>query len=165
MKTRKVWEILNRFKRSCTARGWKTSESEDWVRAGDEYDNFLWTRTVSLPSFKAIVSSRKCVIQEGLSYNVVEPAHTAWLFSETPSDNLVRTISDDAEFSKRVAIFDMSPLSTGKDFCVKLNNTRCPVLREFENFLQSEMKVSVKSFQQFDVVATKTDKQAMAKYA
>jgi hypothetical protein len=165
MQMKNVWRILKRFKHICKARGWRISENEDWVRAGEEYDNFLWTRTVSLPCFKSIISRRKCVVCEGLSYNVVEPSHTAWLFSERPSEDLVRTVSEDAEYSERVAIFDLSSLSRGKHLCLKLNNTRSPILQEFENFLRDELKVSVKTFEFFDDVTVRTDNQVVAEFS
>jgi hypothetical protein len=143
MKMSKLWEILNNFKRFCRLRGWRTSESEDWVELNDDYHNFLWTRNVTPSSFKAIISNRKCVVREGLFYNVVEASHLAWLFSEAPSEDIVRTVIENPDFSGQIAIFDLSPLLEGKNLCIKLNNTDSPVFHEFETYLQSELKVKV----------------------
>jgi len=128
-------------------RGWKTCESEDWVDVNDDYHNFLWTRNVTLASFKTIISNRKCVVQNGLLYKVVEPSYLAWLFSEMPSEDLVKTVLQNPDFSKRIAIFDFNQLLEGKNLCVKLNNTDSPVFQEFETFLQSELKVKVEPLQ------------------
>jgi len=147
MNMSKIWEILTHFKRFCRLRGWKTSENEDWVELNDDYHNFLSTRNITPASFKAIISNRKCVVQKGLFYTVVEPSHVAWLFSEVPSEDLFRTVLDNPDFSRRIAIFDFSPFSEGKNMCIKLNNTDSPVFHGFEAFLQSELKIRVESLQ------------------
>lgn len=144
MKMPKIWEILKKFKDLCKFRGWKTSESEDWIEIDDKYHNFLWTRNVPLSSFKSIVSNRRCVVREGLSYHVVEASYTAWLFSETPSETLVKTIFENPDFSKRIALYDLSPLLEGKNLCIKLNHTDSPVFQEFESFLKNELKAKLK---------------------
>lgn len=105
MKMSRMSEILNGFKRFCRLRGWRASESEDWVELNDEYHNFLWTRNVSPSSFKAIISNRKCVVRKGSLYNVVEPSHLAWVFSEIPSEDIVKTVLENPDFSRRIAIF------------------------------------------------------------
>jgi hypothetical protein len=156
MKMSKICEILNSFKRFCRRQGWRTSESEDWVELNDDYHNFLWTRNVTHSSFKTIISNRKCVVRKGLFYSVVEPSHLAWLFSEVPSEDLVRTVLQNPDFSKRIAIFDFSPLLEGKNLCIKLNNTDSPVFQEFEVFLQTERKVKVKPLQSLSDSGIKT---------
>jgi len=140
----KVWEIMRKFKDFCSFRGWKTSESEDWVETDDKYHYFLWVRDVHPSSFKSIVSNRKCVVKEGLSYHVVEASYTAWLFSETPSEALVKTVFENPELSHRTALYDLSPLFDGKNLCIKINFTDSPVFQEFESFLKSELKVKLK---------------------
>jgi hypothetical protein len=146
MKMPKVWEILKKFKDLCKFRGWKTSESEDWIEIDDKYHNFLWARSVHPSSFKNIIKNRKCVIRKGLSYDVVEASYTAWLFPETPPENLVKTIFENSDFPKRIAIYDLSPLLEGKNLCIKLNNTDSLVFHEFEKFLKKELKVKVEPF-------------------
>jgi hypothetical protein len=143
MKMSRVWEILGKFKLFCKRRGWKTSESEDWVEMDKNYHNFLWARDVHPSSFMRIASDKKCVVQHGVSYSVVEAAYTAWLFSEAPSASVVRIICENPDFSKRIALYDLSQVVEGKNLCVKLNNTDSHVFQEFENFLQSELKVKV----------------------
>ncbi|MGB8779102.1 MAG: hypothetical protein WCD81_00445 [Candidatus Bathyarchaeia archaeon] len=139
----RVWEILGKFKLFCVRFGWKTSESEDWVEMEDNYHNFLWARNVHPSSFRRIALDRKCVVREGTSYRVVEAAYTAWLFSQTPSEELVRTISENPPLSKSIALYDLSQVTKGKNLCVRLNNTGSQVFQEFEKFLQSELKVRV----------------------
>jgi hypothetical protein len=145
MKMLRVWEILNKFKDVCNFHGWRTSENEDWIKIDDQYHSFLWTRNVHPSSFKRIVSNRKCIVREGLSYRIVQASYTAWLFSETPSEALVRTVFDSADFSGRIAIYDLSLMLKGEKVCVKLNNTDSPVFQEFEHFLKDELKVKLKS--------------------
>jgi hypothetical protein len=145
MKMPKVWEILKKFKDSCKFRGWKTSESEDWVEFGDKYHNFLYARDVHPSSFKRIVSNTKCVIREGLYYRIVDASYTAWLFSEPPSETFVKTIFENPDYSRSIALYDLSPMLEGKNLCVKLNCTDSPVFEEFESFLKNELKVKLKS--------------------
>jgi len=149
MKMPRVWEIMKGFKDSCKRRGWKISESEDWVGIDGEYHNFLLTRDVHDSSFKKIVSNKKCVICEGLSYRVAEASCTAWLFSETPSETLVRTVLENPELQSRVALYDLCPMLEGKNFCVKLNHTESPVFQEFENYLKKKMKIKLKPLPPF----------------
>ncbi len=144
MKMPRIWEILKKFKDLCEFRGWKTSESEDWIEINDKYHNFLWARNVHPSSFRSIVSNQRCVVPEGLSYRVVEASYTAWLFSEAPPEILVKTIFENPEFSRRVALFDLSPLLEGKPLCIKLNHTDSPVFQEFESFLKKDLKVKLK---------------------
>ncbi|MGQ9539105.1 MAG: hypothetical protein ACUVTE_05960 [Candidatus Bathycorpusculaceae bacterium] len=146
MKTSKVWEILRKFKELCRFHGWKTSESEDWVETDNKYHNFLLTRNVHPSSFKSIAANRKCVVREGLSYRVVEASYTAWLFSETPSEKLANFFLENPEFSKRVALYDLSPLTEGKNACVKLNYTDSPVFQEFEKFLEKNLGVKIEQY-------------------
>jgi hypothetical protein len=145
MKRSTVWEILEEFKRMCNLRGWSTSQSEDWIKTGDKYHNFLWTRDIPLSSFKKIVSNRKCIVPEGSSYRVEEASYTAWLFSQKPSEDLVKTVYDNSDFSERTAIYDLTLVLKGEKVCAKLNNTSSPVFQEFERFLKEELKVKFKS--------------------
>lgn len=144
MKMTKIWEILEKFKGLCMDRGWKTSESEDWIEINDKYHNFLWAKDVHPSSFKKIASNRKCVVREGLSYRVVDASYTAWLFSETPSEVLVKTVFESPDFSGRIALYDVSPLLEGKSLCIKLNHTDSLVFQEFERFLRDQLKVKLK---------------------
>jgi hypothetical protein len=152
MKMSRVWEILNKFKDVCNFHGWRTSESEDWIKIDDEYHSFLWTRDVHPSSFKRIVSNRKCIVREGLSYRVVDASYTAWLFSETPSEDLVKTVYDNPDFSGRIALYDFSLILKGEKVCVKLNNTDSPVFQEFERFLRDELQVKLKPLSSFSSI-------------
>lgn len=144
MKMPKIREILKRFKDSCRFHGWRTSENDDWIETKSGYHNFLWTRSIHPSSFKSIAANRKCVVQEGLSYRVVEASYTAWLFLEAPPETLVKTIFEDPDFSKRIALYNLSPALEGKNLGFKLNYTDSPVFRKFESFLKKELKVKLR---------------------
>lgn len=139
----RIAEIFGDFKRFCASKGWQTSDGEDWIESNGAYDSFLWAKNVSPTSFKAIISDRKCVVQKGLFYDIVEPSHVAWLFTEPASENLTQIVMENPDFSKHVAIFDFSPMHEGKNRCIKLNNTDSNVFREFESFLEAELQIKV----------------------
>lgn len=145
MKIPKIWEILKEFMNSCKFPEWQISEVEEWIKIGDEYHNFLYARDIHPSSFKRIISNRKCIVRKGLSYSVVDASYTAWLLSETPSEALIKTILENPEFSRRTAIYDLSPLLEGKNVCIKLNHTRSAVFKEFESFLRRKLKVKLSS--------------------
>jgi hypothetical protein len=149
MKMPKVWELMRGFKNSCRCRGWRTSESEDWVNVGDEYHNFVLAKDMHPASFKKMAGNRKCVICEGQSYRVAEAACTAWLFYQAPSEALVRTVLENPDLSGKVALYDLSPVLNGMGHCVKLNCTQSPVFKEFESYLRDEMKVEFQSLPPF----------------
>jgi len=146
MKTSRIWEILKKFKETCRFRGWKTSESEDWVEVDSKYHNFLLTRNIHPSSFRNIALNRKCVVREGLSYRVVEASYMAWVFSETPPESLLNLFLENPDFSKRIALYDLSPLTEGRNTCVKLNFTDSTVFHEFENFLEKEFGVKIEEY-------------------
>lgn len=143
MKLSRIREILKRFKDLCKSHGWKTSEKDDWVETEKGYHNFLWARSIHPSSFRRITANRKCVVREGLSYRVVEPSYTAWLLSESPSETLIEVISENPDFSKKIALYNLSSISEGKDLGFKLNHTDSPVFQEFENFLRKELNVKL----------------------
>ncbi len=140
----RVWELISHFKDDCHSKGWKTSKNEDWIKVGDKYHNFLWTRNIHPSTFKKIVTASKCAIKQDISYQVVSVAYTAWLFSETPSDVLVLSVVKDPALAKRIAIYDLSNLYADKPVCLKLNETNSEVFKEFENFLENRWGVELK---------------------
>jgi len=140
----RVWDLIRCFKGECKAKGWKVSENEDWVKTGNEYHNFLWTRTVRPAAFKKITEEHKCAVKQGVSYQVVDVAYTAWLFSEAPSQELLQTVTENPDLSKRTAIYDLSWAYSEKPICLKLNQTESNVFQEFENFLEKNWKVEFK---------------------
>jgi len=144
MKMPKICEILERFKDLCRSHGWKSSEKDDWIEIKNEYHNFLWTRNINPSTFKRIATNRKCVVREGLSYRVVKASYTAWLLSEAPSETLVEAIFENPDFSKRIALYNLSPILEGKNLGFKINHTDSPVFEEFEGFLEKELKVELK---------------------
>jgi len=146
MKASKAWEILRKFKEFCKFRGWRTTESEDWIETENKYHSFLLARRVHPSSFKSIVVNRKCVVREGASYRVVEASYIAWLFSEPPPENLVNVFLENPDFSKTVALYDLSPIMKGENACFKLNYTDSPVFQEFERFLENEFDVKFEEY-------------------
>ena len=141
----RVWDLLDRFKHQCQLRGWKTSRHEDWVKTDDgKYHNFLWAQTVHPSTFQKVVENHKCAIREGVSYQVVDISYTAWLFPQSPPENLMRTVKESSELSRRTAIYDLSQVYTDKLLCLKLNETDSTVFKRFEKFLGDELEVEVR---------------------
>ena len=143
----KVWDILGCFKESCQAKGWKTSESEDWVKKADRYHNFLWMQTIHLSTFKKIAANRRCAINEGISYRVVDVSYAAWLFLHPPPEDLIHAVTEDPDLLQRNAIYDLSGMYAGKPTCLKFNKTHSAVFEEFERFLEERWGVALKSYQ------------------
>ena len=140
----RVSELVCHFKHECESRGWEASENEDWVKVGNEYHNFLWTRTVHPTTFKKIVEEHKCAIRQGASYRVVNVDYTAWLFSETPPEELLQMTWENPELFRKTAIYDLSWINSEKPICLKLNQTDSRVFQEFENFLEKNWDVKFK---------------------
>jgi hypothetical protein len=141
----RVSELVYHFKRECESRGWEASQHEDWIKVGNEYHNFLWTRTVRPATFKKITEEHKCAIRQGVSYQVVDVDYTAWLFSETPPEELLQMMEENPELFKKIAIYDLSWINSEKPICLKLNQTGSRVFQEFENFLEKNWGVKFKS--------------------
>jgi hypothetical protein len=141
MKMPQILKVLDNFKDLCKRQGWKTCENEDWVQTEDGFHNFLCARNISSSSFKKVASERKCVIEEGLTYHVVQASYTAWLFPQTPSDDLIRIVTENLDFNSRTALYDLSLLLEGETTCPRLNNTASSVFQEFEKFLQEQLDV------------------------
>ena len=145
----KVWELLEHFKNKCKSKGWETSEYGDWVKKGDKYHNFLWTRTIHPSTFEKVAAGRRCAVRDGVSYQIIDVSYTAWVFPKTPPKKLMRMVAEDSELSKRIAIYDLSWAYAGKPVCLKLNETDSQVFQEFEKFLEEKCGVkfqTVKSY-------------------
>ena len=141
-----AWELLTRFKGWCRLKGWETSEHGDWVKTGDnKYHNFLWSQTVHPSTFKKIAGKHKCVLHNGTFYQVVDVSYTAWLFLQSPPENIVKKVRENPRCSKTTSIYDLSHAFTDKPFYLKLNETNSIVLKEFERFLEEELAVEVNS--------------------
>jgi hypothetical protein len=161
----RVWEILKEFKDCCKEHNWRTSENEDWIEVGNHYHNFLYAREVHPSSLRRIAANKKCVVREGLAYRVVEAAYTAWLLSETPSYDLLKTVYEDPELPRRIAVYDLSPLLSGKKQCGRLNETDSAVFQEFEDFLKSELGIKMKPLPVIAPPEAKTDSYTVAELA
>lgn len=137
--------MIRSFKDECKSAGWKASEHEDWIHADNQYHNFLWARTINPTTFKKIAQASKCAVREGISYRVVDVSYVAWLFSESPPEELMKTVMDDENLAKTTAIYDLSGLHSSKPICTRLNSTSSRVFKEFEEFLQKKWGVKLKS--------------------
>jgi len=140
-----LWELIRSFKEECESQGWRTSESEDWVRSDDQYHNFLWTRTIHPSTFKKIALASKCAVREGVSYQVVDVAYTAWLFSDSLPEELWKMIAKSQILAEKTAVYDLSGLHSDKPICVKMNSTRSEVFKEFEEFLRKKFDVKFRT--------------------
>lgn len=132
----KVWQIIGYFKDECLSRGWITSKNEDWIKVNNEFHNFLWSRNIHPSTFKKIVASGRCAIKQGVSYQVVNVAYTAWVFPEAPPEMLVQSVASNPELARKIAIYDLSSVYADKPVCLRLNETNSRVFQEFENFLK-----------------------------
>jgi hypothetical protein len=157
MKMPRLWEIVRKFRDLSKSHGWVTSEHEDWVKVGDEYHTFVWARHIHPSSFRRISLNKMTAIREGQSYNVVKISYTAWLLSESPPEIVVREVSENPDFSSRIALYDLSSLLEGKNLCKRLNSTGSPVFREFEKFLKNELKAKIKPMEPLSEASFKTD--------
>ncbi len=158
-----IWELLEQFKESCRLKGWKTSDYEDIVVMDDEYHDFIGTRTIHPSTFRRITSSRKRAVPEGKSYRVIDVAYVAWVFQQSPSEQLREAFALDSELSRKVALYDLSELYQGKPFCRKLNETGSPVFDEFERFLKDTYGVETKSLYEPRTSGAKTFKSRLLK--
>ena len=62
----KAWRWINRFKLECLSKGWKTSESYDWVLTdNEEYHALVWAKVVLPSSFEKIALDRKSLVKWG----------------------------------------------------------------------------------------------------
>lgn len=165
MKMTRLWEIVNKFRELSRNHGWVTSEHEDWVKVGDEYHTFVWARGVHPSSFKRISLNKMAAIREGQSYNVVRISYTAWLLSESPPASVVREVSENPDFSSRIALYDLSSFLDGKSVCRRLNSTDSSVFQEFELFLKNELKAKIKPMEPSSEPSFKTDKFTVAEVA
>ena len=131
-----LWDLVRSFKEECKSQGWKTSQHEDLVHSDNEYHNFLWTRTIHPSAFKKIAKAAKCAMRNGISYHVVNVTYTAWLFPESPPEQVWKLLTDDPNLAEKTAIYDLSGLRESKPICMKCNHTKSKVFKEFENFLR-----------------------------
>ncbi len=139
----KVWDLIEQFKYKCRLKGWWVSDHEDVVHANGEYHNFLGVRRVHPNTFKSVATNHYCPIREGLSYRTVNVSYRAWVFSEHPSENLVKIIAKNPSLLKSTALYDLSEAYGGKPVCLKINETRSVVFHEFEVFLEREYHLSL----------------------
>jgi hypothetical protein len=150
-----IWSLIESFKERCRLNGWETCETEDWIKTEDgEYDSFLWTQTIHPSTFERIATNRKCGVSRDTYYEVVDIAHTAWLFQESPPEFLISWIKGNPELRMRTALFDLSCVYSGENVCLKINETESIVFKEFENFLEEEWNLELKTIDEMPALTT-----------
>lgn len=145
MATPRVWELIRCFKDECKSLGWKASKDEDLVYADQKYHNFLWTRSIPPSAFKKLARSSKCAVRDGISYRVVDTAYTAWLFSDSPSEQIIKAVIEDPDLAKTNAVYYLDVTNPRRPMCLRLNMTKSRVFKEFENFLKERWNVEFSS--------------------
>ncbi len=140
----KVWELIEHFKNRCRLRGWKACEHEDLIEARGEYHNFLWMHRVHFSTFKNVVMNPQCSIREGITYRTVRASYMAWVLHNSPPQIVGKTIIEEPNLSKRVAIYDLSQAYRGRPLCLKINETDSVVFQEFERFLNTEYRIELR---------------------
>lgn len=126
------------------------------MQTDEGFHNFLWTKGIAPSSFKRVTSERKCVIREVFAYRVVQASYTAWLFPQTPPEDLVRIVTENPDFSGRTAVYDLSLLLEGEKLCPRINNTESNVFQEFENFLKQKLHARFEQLPSHPAPETKT---------
>jgi hypothetical protein len=143
-------ELLRHFKTECLTKGWKASETEEWIKADDGYHALFCTSpSVNIYSLTKIAERSKCLVIEGGAYRVVDAAYTAWLLPE-PSEHiqqeLVRAISKNPQLAKRTALYCFQTANTGILECSARNVTDSKVFKQFEKFLKDNIGINLKQF-------------------
>lgn len=138
-----VWDLIDRFKDKCRLRGWWTPEFEDVVYADGSYHNFVLARKVHIKTFKSIITNRRCFIRHGTSYRAVNVSYIAWVFSKHPSEDIMLSIARNPQLLEKVALFDLGDAYLGKSTCLKINETKSIVFKEFEKFLEAEYNLNL----------------------
>ncbi|MCW4046994.1 MAG: hypothetical protein NWE99_05465 [Candidatus Bathyarchaeota archaeon] len=141
--------ILELFKENCRTKGWIVSRNEDWVKADNEYHNFIFARPpINAYSFRKIAEKAKCIVIERGAYRLVDAAYTAWLLSEPPmqtQEELARVITENQALSEKTAMYCFSSMATGSIACLILNKTQSGVFKFFEDFLKSRIGIVLTS--------------------
>ena len=139
-----IWEILDCFKHQSKLQDWEISEHEDWIKTSDgKYHNFVWIRSVHPSTFDRVCGDYKIGIREEHSYSIITVSYIAWLFLESPPENIIRKVEKNSRYSKRIAIYDLSQALTDKFPCLKLNKTDSRVFREFEKFVKRKLQIEI----------------------
>ena len=142
----KIWEIVERFKDRCRSKGWEITDHEDLVKRRGKYHNFLWVQEIHPSTFKSIAINDRSAVREGTSYRVVKVSYNAWICAKAPSESLKHLLAENPELLRRNAIYDLSQAYMN-GVCQKLNETANVVFREFERFLEKELRVKFQSIQ------------------
>ena len=116
-------------------------ENDDLVRAKDEYHKFIWKNSVQPKTFERVGANPFCCLREEISLRKVVLSYIAWVLSQTPSESIIRMMAEEPSFPKRIAIYDLSEAYSGKSACLRLNETKSIVFKEFEKFLRVEYNV------------------------
>jgi len=128
--------LVERFFEHCREMGWTTGEFSDFVKHGEKYYCFVWVKSSYQGRIPEILmDNRSSILEEG-GYGVRNLNYKALIFREPPPPSLINALARDSQLSKRVAVYDLSPLYEGEEVCRCLNETETLVYREFEDFLR-----------------------------
>lgn len=144
--SRKIWEIVKRFKRRCKSKGWRVIEREDIIKRNGEFHNILWVRKIHPSTFKSVAAKETSTVQEGTSYRPIDVAYNAWICTTPLSNSLKQIIARNPKFLRRNAIYNLGKIRT-KGATEKLNKTGTEVFQEFESFLKDELQSELSPIQ------------------
>jgi len=140
----RIWDIVERFKPECNGKGWKVYENEDLISVGNEYHYFVWTRHLHPSTFQKVIMKTLIPLREGTFHKRVNISYMAWITSESVSKEILRAFLKYPKLSRRVAIYDISPIYKGESICFKINKTESIVFQEFERFLNKKYGIVFK---------------------
>ncbi len=145
----KMWELIDKFKECCRLKGWSTFDNEDLIKAENEYHRLIWVNHLHINTFKRVVLNHLWnlhAIREGVSYRTVRLSYMAWILPETPSESILQTFEESQTLSRKVALYDLSRAYEAHYTCMRKNETESAVLREFEQFLNTEYGIGLEPF-------------------
>ena len=149
-----VKDVIDNFKRHCLKKPW--AAYGDVIKTEKEYHKLIWKHHPYPHTFKYVVTAPICAIREGYYYKTVTPAYLAWVLSESPSTEMWRLLKESPKLIKKAAFYDLSRFYKGEPTCLKINETKSKVLKEFERFLKAEYKIKLVSFPNMSKKRNKT---------
>jgi len=140
----RIWNILDEFKEYCKRRDWSIHEKVDVIEAGNEYHRFIWTSHLYPDTFRRVVTHPSYCIPEDTYCRMIKISYVAWLLSEDPPASLMKMLRETPKITKKVAIYNMRPVLTGKRECQRLNETKSVVFAAFEEFLKDRYRMKLR---------------------
>jgi len=139
-----VWDLVEMFKTERCRKIWKIFEDEDLVNTGTEYHYFVWSRHIRPSTFRRVNKNLRFPIRDGASYRMVDVSYVAWITPEPVSERVTETLDEIPDLSRKIAMYDVSPMYMGRPVCLRINETNSVVFQEFERFLVEKYGVDFK---------------------